>query len=76
MIKIINAICGKLSFQWKQPTTKAGLIGLLSVAGIGLSPEWTEIIFVIGGGIVSLIFLLTSERPDKPIVEDVTKEKK
>lgn len=74
MKSVINTVFGKLAFQWNQPTTKAGILTFAGMIGFAIKPEWVEPIFFIVGGLISLIFVATTERPDRTIHD--TKEDK
>jgi hypothetical protein len=45
----------------KQPSTWAGLVGLLSIFGVMLSPEQAEAIAIAGAAIASVIFTFTND---------------
>lgn len=52
----------------KERSTWAGLVGLLTAAGVGLTPEKADAIISAGVAVVSLIFVFTKDikTPDKP----------
>ena len=47
--------------DFKQPTTWRGIIGLLSMFGISISPELTTQIAVVAGALLSIIEIIRNE---------------
>lgn len=57
--------------DFKQPTTWRGLIGLLSMFGISISPDLSSQIAIVAGALLSIIEIIRNEYRNSPPAKDV-----
>ena len=60
--------------DFKQPTTWRGIIGLLSMFGISVSPELSAQIAIVAGALLSIIEIIRNEYRTRQVQEVASKQ--